>query len=88
MSKKNQLRDTDKDVITISASKDGGFRLDVKNPDGTEWGGKYYGLLSYDAIRNLEGKLLTLIDATFTDKEQRKAMKDVFRRTLWFPFFT
>ena len=32
---------------------------------------------------NLEGQWLTLIDATFSDKEQRKAMKDVVRKMIW-----
>jgi len=84
MSKKSMLRDIDKDIISIEAVDSGGFKVECKNPDGTEWGGNYYGLVPYEALQNLEGKILTLIDATFTDKEQRKAMKDVFRRTLWF----
>ena len=78
------LRDTDKDIITIQALDDGGFKLEVKNVDGTVWGGNYYGLVHYGQLQNLEGKILTLIDATFTDKEQRKAAKDIFRRTFWF----
>lgn len=31
----------------------------------------------------LEGKILTIIDATFSDPQQRKAQKDVFRDILW-----
>jgi len=83
MSLKKMLRDTDKDIITISALEDGGFKMECKNPDGTEWGGDYYGLIHYNSLQNLEGKMLTLIDATFTDKDQRKATKDVFKRTFW-----
>ena len=78
------LRDTDKDVITIKTMDEGGFSIECKNEDGTEWGTNYYGLVAYDSLRNLEGKVLTLIDATFTDKEQRKSVKDIFRRTFWF----
>lgn len=33
-------------------------------------------------IRRFEGKLLTLIDASFSDRDQRKAMKDVIRGQL------
>lgn len=84
MSKKSILRDTDRDIISIEAFNDGGFKLEVKNSDGTKWGEAYYGLVSYNSLQKLEGKILTLIDATFVDKEQRKAMKDVFRRTFWF----
>ena len=84
MSLKKMLRDTDKDEIKIETKEDGGFIMEYKNQDGTEWGGNYYGLVSYEALQCLEGKILTLIDATFTDKEQRKAAKDIFRRTFWF----
>jgi len=78
------LRDTDKDVITIKALDDGGFSMECKNPDGTQWGGNFYGLISYEGLRGLEGKILTIIDAAFQDREQRKAVKDIVRRTFWF----
>ena len=35
------------------------------------------------AYRQLEGELLTLIDATFTDPEQRKAQKDIVKQKIW-----
>lgn len=78
------LRDTDKDIISIKAFDEGGFQVNCKNEEGTEWGASYYGLITYESLQNLEGKVLTLIDAAFADKEQRKAMKDIFRRTFWF----
>ncbi len=34
-------------------------------------------------VGNLEGQWLTLIDATFSDPQQRKAMKDIVRRMIW-----
>lgn len=34
-------------------------------------------------ISNLEGKLLTLADASFTDENQRKAFKSLLTQTLW-----
>lgn len=34
-------------------------------------------------ISYLEGKLLTLIDASTPDKEQRKALKDIVRGIVW-----
>ncbi len=78
------LRDTDKDVITITPLEKGGFGVNCKTESGGEWQANYYGMVSYDNLRNLEGKVLTIIDASFQDKEQRKAVKDVFRRTFWF----
>lgn len=85
MSLKKMLRDTDRDIITIKSIDGGGFSMDCKNEEsGEQWGTNYYGLVAYDSLRNLEGKVLTLIDATFTDKEQRKSVKDIFRRTFWF----
>ena len=84
MSKKKMLRDTDDDIIKVEAIDGGGFKMECVNPDGIKWGGNYYGLVSYDMLRNLEGKMLTIVDATFSDKEQRKATKDIIRRTFWF----
>lgn len=40
--------------------------------------------LGYDDLRTLEGRLLTLADASFPDPQQRKAFKDILRRTIWF----
>lgn len=40
-------------------------------------------VLSVDDINVIVGKLLTVIDATFVDKEQRQAMKDIFKTELW-----
>lgn len=34
-------------------------------------------------VGNLEGQWLTIIDATFQDVEQRKAMKDIVRKMIW-----
>lgn len=39
--------------------------------------------LGYEDLRSLEGKLLTLIDASFSDAVQRKAFKDIVRQTIW-----
>jgi hypothetical protein len=48
----------------------------------------FYGCVSYEALQNLEGKVLTLIDASISDKEQRKAMKDLFRNIYWFQWIS
>lgn len=40
-------------------------------------------LLWLQEARYLQGQLLTLVDATFSDKEQRKAFKDVLSKTFW-----
>ena len=33
--------------------------------------------------RYLEGKVLTIVDASFNDNEQRKAVKDLVRDAIW-----
>lgn len=43
-----------------------------------------FALLGYEDIRNLEGKLLTIVDASFQDREQRRAVKSLVRRAIWF----
>ncbi len=40
-------------------------------------------ILGYNDVQTLEGKLLTLLDASFADKEQRKAVKDLLRQSIW-----
>jgi hypothetical protein len=87
MSEKKRLRDTDNDIIKIEALDGGGFKMECKNNyegDVVEWGQTYYGLVSYEDLKNLDGKLLTLIDAVIADKEQRKSVKDILRRIFWF----
>lgn len=41
-----------------------------------------YKFYTYD-VGNLEGKILTLIDASIADKEQKQAMKDMARQIIW-----
>jgi len=36
-----------------------------------------------DDISLLEGRILTHIDATFSDAQQRKAQKDILRQMVW-----
>lgn len=40
-------------------------------------------ILEYNDVQNLVGKLLTYIDATYSDHEQRKAHKDIVRNTVY-----
>jgi hypothetical protein len=40
-------------------------------------------IISTVEVSNLEGRLLTLVDAAFSDIEQRKAFKSVIRETVW-----
>lgn len=42
-----------------------------------------YPTLKDDDFKHLEGKMLTLCDATFTNKEQREAFKKIVSNTLW-----
>lgn len=56
-----------------------------ENSSGSEYiglNGTYPALIEED-FRHLEGKLLTICDATFTNKEQREAFKKVVKNTLW-----
>lgn len=41
-----------------------------------------YPILYWDDIRNLEGKLLTICDAVFTDKTQLESIKSLVRNSL------
>lgn len=34
-------------------------------------------------IGSLEGKMLTLVEASISDPEQRKSLKDIVRQTIW-----
>lgn len=44
----------------------------------------FYAAIYYQDIQHLEGKILTIVDASFVDREQRKAVKDLIRRAIWF----
>lgn len=44
--------------------------------------GVKYGFYTHH-ISYLEGKLLTLLEASIQDLEQRKALKDIARQTIW-----
>jgi len=65
-----------------------GYVVEHNCVDG-EIGGSYksgYPLLHESNFRNLEGKMLTICDATFSDKEQREAFKRIIKNELrnWF----
>lgn len=40
-------------------------------------------LLDYSAVNSILGKVLTFVDATYADKEQREATKKILRTTIW-----
>lgn len=40
-------------------------------------------VFNYEIVRQLEGRLLDYVDATYADKEQRESQKRIVRRTLW-----
>ena len=40
-------------------------------------------LINSTRMRNLEGRLLTIIDATFQDEFQRKAQKSIVSKEIW-----
>lgn len=50
--------------------------------------GPLFALVSWDDIRNLEGKLLTIVDASSTDGTHRKAVKDLVRQAIWWHWAT
>lgn len=43
---------------------------------------KYGCLIDWQNLRDLEGRLLTYIDATYADKEQREAQKSILKNVL------
>lgn len=45
-----------------------------------------YAALYAEPFQQLEGKLLTLCDATFTNKEQRESFKSILKDNLWSMF--
>ena len=40
-------------------------------------------IITVSEFSNLEGRLLTHADASFPDQQQREAVKDLVRQTLW-----
>lgn len=44
----------------------------------------YYSILQYEDVCNLQGKLLTIIDACISEPKQNKAIKDIIKEKLWF----
>lgn len=40
-------------------------------------------LMGYSEVNAILGKILTFVDATYTDKEQREATKKILRTTIW-----
>jgi len=38
---------------------------------------------SLESKKNLEGRILTIVDSSFTDKTQREAVKSLVRNALW-----
>lgn len=54
--------------------------IDYRNDDGTV--GEVAYPINYEELYNLKGRLLTLIDATYTDPQQRKAQKDIVWQAL------
>ncbi len=53
------------------------FGSDPSSPDMIENGA--YPIIKADEFRQLEGRLLTLCDATFSDPLQREAFKDLLK---------
>lgn len=40
-------------------------------------------VIRYERINNLVAKILKLVDATFSDQDQRKAMRELFMQACW-----
>jgi hypothetical protein len=54
--------------------------VEYVSPDGNVGETRYP--INYEEVYNLKGRLLTLIDATNGDPQQRKALKDLVWQTL------
>ncbi len=62
-----------------------GIKVTGKDEKGeANMGVIFYACATYNDMQRLEGKVLTLLDATLADKTQNKAVKDLFRRMFWF----
>lgn len=91
MSKSN-VSSTGGNMLTISLPGTSSGSVKVKGSDYSGYpvesrlnGGQLlFAKLGYQDIQTLEGRLLTLADATFQDREQRRAFKDMLRREIWF----
>ncbi len=57
--------------------------FDPEPDGGRRLGSDVLPVVPLEYTNNLTGRLLTIIDATFSDPEQRKAMKDLFSQSLW-----
>ena len=44
---------------------------------------KFFAAISYNDMKNLSGRVLTVIDASIQDKQQNKAVKDIMKKALW-----
>lgn len=40
-------------------------------------------VIAFERVNNLVGRILTLVDLAFSDPEQRKAAKDLFKQVPW-----
>lgn len=54
----------------------------MSNKDESKGQAKYGVLIDWSDIQSLEGRLLTHVDATYADKEQREAQKSLVRMTV------
>lgn len=78
-------------VIDLNLSLDEGFNIVgvIRTDFDTDLNGETRSnddlapVIHYGSINHLVGKLLTMIDATVTDKEQRQAQKDLFKQIAW-----
>lgn len=60
------------------------MKLKNNHPNaGANKAGEVVYILGAHSVGNLEGKILTITDASVSDPEQRKALKDLFRQTIW-----
>ena len=63
---------------TISSAATAYEHLDIKNYNKEKEFLADYQFV-FQQIKNLLGKMLTVVDATYTDKEQKKAVKDIIK---------
>lgn len=57
---------------TSNKNKPNGYHIDQE-----------FVILDVKFVENLVGKLLTYVDATFSDKKQREAHKDLIKQAVW-----
>jgi len=68
-----------KTLVTPKNDTQGGKSTGIYSKNNVDWPASAYNTIEYD-IKNLSGKILTIIDAAGMTEQQNKAIKDLVKR--------